>query len=40
MTIQVFDEDGQNLGAFGKYGDAVDQMKHAESVYVDPHGLV
>lgn len=39
-TVQVFNEDGQNLGAFGQYGDGVDQMRHVDSLYVDPRGLI
>ena len=39
-TVQVFDEDARNLGSFGQYGDAVDQMKRVDSLYVDPHGMV
>ena len=39
-TVQVFDEAGQNLGAFGQYGDGADQMRHVDSLFVDGHGLV
>jgi len=39
-TVQIFNEEGQNLGAFGQYGDGVDQMRHVDSLYVDPRGLV
>lgn len=39
-TVQIFNLDGVNLGAFGQYGDAVDQMQHVDCLYVDPSGLV
>jgi sugar lactone lactonase YvrE len=39
-TVQVFDAEGHNLGAFGRYGDGVDQMKHVDALYVDSRGLV
>lgn len=39
-TIQVFNEQGQGLGAFGQYGDAVDQMRHVDALYTDVRGFV
>jgi hypothetical protein len=39
-TIQVFDEEGVNLGSFGQYGDGVDQMRGVDSLYIDPRGYV
>jgi DNA-binding beta-propeller fold protein YncE len=39
-TVQVFNDAGQNLSAFGQYGDRADQMKHVDSLYVDRVGLV
>lgn len=39
-TVQIFTEAGQNLAAFGQYGDAVDQMRHVDALYVDRRGLV
>ncbi len=39
-TVQIFNEEGQNWGSFGQYGERVDQMKHVDSLYADPHGLI
>jgi tripartite motif-containing protein 71 len=39
-TVQVFNQAGQMLAAFGQYGDGVDQMRHMDSLYVDARGLV
>jgi DNA-binding beta-propeller fold protein YncE len=39
-TVQVFNEEGQNLGSFGQYGEGVDQMQHEDSLYIDLSGLV
>lgn len=39
-TVQIFNQDGLNLGAFGQYGDGVDQMQRVDALYVDPGGLV
>jgi DNA-binding beta-propeller fold protein YncE len=38
--VQIFDEQGRNLGAFGQFGDGVDQMQRVDSLYVDAQGLV
>jgi DNA-binding beta-propeller fold protein YncE len=40
MIVEIFDEEGKNLGAFGQKGEGVDQMQRVDSVYVDPQGLV
>lgn len=40
MIVEIFNEDGQNLGAFGQYGAGVDQMERVDSLHVDPNGLV
>lgn len=40
MTVQVFKEDGVNLGAFGQYGDGLDQMRHVDALHADARGLV
>ena len=39
-VIQIFNQEGQNLGAFGQGGDGVDQMRDVDFLYVDPEGLV
>ena len=38
--IQVFEEEGTSLGAFGQPGDAVDQMQRVDAMHVDSRGLV
>ena len=38
--VQVFDEDGRNVGAFGGLGDGVDQMQRVDGLYADPQGLI
>ncbi|MBS1859011.1 MAG: hypothetical protein JST11_26800 [Acidobacteria bacterium] len=40
MIVQVFDQEGRNLGAFGQLGEGVDQVERIESLYVDPSGKV
>jgi len=40
MTVEIFSEAGQGLGAFGQAGDGVDQFRRIDSLYVDPRGLV
>jgi len=40
MIVEIFNEDSQNLGAFGQLGEGVDQMIRVDSLYVDPQGLV
>ncbi len=40
MVIDIFSDDGRNLGAFGQLGDAVQQMKGIDAMYVDPDGVV
>jgi len=39
MTVEIFNDEGQNLGAFGRPGEGVDQMQRVESLHVDPQGL-
>ena len=39
-TIQAFDEQGRNIGVFGGRGDAVDQVRKIDALYVDPQGRV
>lgn len=38
--IEVFNEDGRNLGVFGQHGDGVDQMQRVDSLHVDSQGLL
>ncbi len=38
--VQIFDEQGRNLGAFGRFGDGVDQMRRVDALHVDPQGLL
>jgi sugar lactone lactonase YvrE len=40
MTVELFNEEGQNLGAFGQQGERVDQMQRVDSLHVDPQGLL
>jgi DNA-binding beta-propeller fold protein YncE len=40
MIVQVFQEDGTGLGAFGQRGDGVDQMQRVDAMHVDSGGLV
>jgi sugar lactone lactonase YvrE len=40
MIVQVFDEAGQNLGAFGRAGEAADQMQRIDALHVDLQGLL
>ncbi len=40
MIVQVFEEKGLNLGAFGQQGDAVDQMQRVDALHVDARGQV
>ena len=39
-TIQAFDEQGRNVGVFGGLGDAVDQVRKIDALYVDANGRV
>jgi DNA-binding beta-propeller fold protein YncE len=39
-VVEIFNEDGRSLGAFGQQGDGVDQMERVDSVHVDPRGLI
>jgi DNA-binding beta-propeller fold protein YncE len=40
MIVEVFEEDGTGLGAFGQLGDGVDQMQRVDAMHVDSRGLV
>ena len=40
MIVEIFNQEGQNLGAFGQLGVGVDQMQRVDSLYVDPQGLL
>jgi DNA-binding beta-propeller fold protein YncE len=40
MIVAIFNQEGQNLGAFGQLGEGVDQMQRIDSLYVDPQGLL
>jgi DNA-binding beta-propeller fold protein YncE len=40
MTVEIFTEDGQNIGNFGQLGEGVDQMIRVDTLYVDPQGQV
>ena len=40
MILQVFEEEGANIGAFGQRGDGVDQMQRVDALHVDDRGLV
>lgn len=39
-VVEIFDEEGRELGAFGQLGDRVDQQRRVESLFVDSLGLV
>lgn len=38
--VEVFNEEGQNLGALGQLGEGVDQMQRVDSLHVDRQGLL
>jgi len=38
-AVEIFDEEGRGLGAFGQLGDRLDQQRRIETLHVDPHGL-
>ena len=38
--VQVFDEDGRNLAAFGQSGDGLDQMRRIDGIHVDAKGRI
>jgi hypothetical protein len=40
MVVEIFNEEGQNLAAFGQLGEGVDQMQRVDSLHVDPKGLL
>jgi DNA-binding beta-propeller fold protein YncE len=40
MIVQVFEEEGVNVGAFGQKGEAVDQMERVDAMHVDAFGQV
>lgn len=40
MTVEIFNEAGRNLGAFGQAGDGVDQALAIDALHVDSHGLL
>ena len=40
MIIEAFNNEGQNLGAFGRMGEGVDQMQRVDSLHVDSQGLI
>jgi len=40
MAVELINEDGQGLGAFGSLGDGIDQMRHIEGIYLDARGQV
>ena len=40
MIVQVFEEQGAGLGAFGQLGDGLDQMQRVDALHVDSRGLV
>jgi DNA-binding beta-propeller fold protein YncE len=40
MVVDVFASEGKNLTAFGRYGDAVEQMKSVTALWVAPNGTV
>jgi len=39
MVVQIFNDEGQNVGAFGRPGEGVDQMERVDFLNVDPQGL-
>lgn len=40
MVIEIFNEEGQELGAFGQKGEGVDQVQRIDSIYVGLDGFV
>ena len=40
MTVEIFNEAGRNLGAFGHAGNGVDQALAIDALHVDSHGLL
>ena len=40
MIVQVFEDEGVNVGAFGQKGEAVDQMERVDAMHVDARGQV
>ena len=40
MLVQIFDEQGAGLGAFGGSGEAVDQMLRIDALHIDARGRV
>jgi DNA-binding beta-propeller fold protein YncE len=40
MIVEIFNEEGRNLGALGHRGDAVDQMQHVDALHVDAEGFL
>lgn len=40
MIVELFDEKGQSVGAFGQMGEHVDQQERIDGLHVDPRGLV
>lgn len=40
MIVQMFDEDGRNVGVFGREGDGVDQVQRIDNLHVDREGLI
>ena len=39
MIVAIFNDEGQNLGAFGQPGEGIDQMQRVDSLHIDPQGL-
>jgi sugar lactone lactonase YvrE len=39
MIVEIFDEKGQGVGAFGQMGEHADQQERIDGLHVDPHGL-
>ncbi|MDP2999201.1 MAG: hypothetical protein Q8N47_17065, partial [Bryobacterales bacterium] len=39
MIVEIFNDEGRNLGTFGQLGEGVDQMERVDSLHVDPQGL-
>jgi hypothetical protein len=40
MIVEIFNEEGRSVGAFGQLGEGVDQMQRVDSLHVDPQGLL
>lgn len=40
MVVEVFGVDNRAIGAFGEFGERVDQQQRVEAIYVDKQGLV